>query len=213
MDYISIREKRGVELVHEYSDKNARLVLDPTLLLEAEQWMQLEKVCKYSNKRPYIFCYLFGTQESYTKVINDIKDKTGFDVIIIPVNKRDLNPLYKQAVNAGPLEFLSLVRNAELVITDSFHATVFSLIFHKQFFTLLRDSDSEMSSMNSRLYSLLQLTGMESRLFNADSDCSLSMTKIDEMEFDKADSVINKYRMSSLEYLRTALGENHVKFM
>lgn len=202
LDYISVREQRGVELVYSYTNKTAKLVLDPTLLRTGEEWSKMTRRVK--AKRPYLFCYLFGDHDYYTEVIERLRKQTGCDVYVIPVSKRDFNLEYRQVIHGGPIEFLSMIKNAEYVLTDSFHATVFSLLFHTPFYTLLRNSDSEIDSMNSRVYSLLKLVGKQDRLLTKEEALSVSAAKIDD--FDEVDRKLSELRKDSMNYLADALG-------
>lgn len=201
-DAISVREKNGVELIERYTGEKAKWVLDPTMLLEGKEWSELIPEKKVYNK-PYIFCYLFGRQEYYSDAIERLQKETGLDVVIIPFSERDLNKKYHQVCKAGPIEFLSLIKNAQYVLTDSFHATVFSILFKVSFFTLLRNNDNDVNSMNSRVYSLLSMLDLEDRFLNKDMVQSFKISGVDN--FDKAYKTLNDMRKESISFLTNSL--------
>lgn len=200
LDYISVRESKGVELIARYTGKEAKHVLDPTLLLEAKQW---DKLIKSKKRKPYVFCYLFGNHDYYANVINHIADQNNWQVRMIPFFLSDIQPKFITEVNAGPIEFLSLIKDAQLVITDSFHASVFSMLFKKDFYVLLRDSDCDKNSMNSRIYSLLNMVGLKDRLLTKEEALSINVNKIEN--YETVHEVIKKYRVDSINYLKQAL--------
>lgn len=205
IDYISVREQKGVELIKKYTNREAKLVLDPTLLWDSEEWNKLVRKPRRKDKKKYVFCYLFGDNDYYSEVISRIIEKTNCEIRIFPVNSRDLNPFYQQTINTGPIEFLSLIKNAEFVLTDSFHATVFSLLFGKSFYVLKRDLDQAVDSMNSRIYSLLGLVGMEKRLLSQEAAINLNPQKISPEEFSIIHNNLLSLRIESMNYLKNAL--------
>lgn len=202
-DAVSVREANAVELVNKYAECEAKWVLDPTMLLNGEKWSEITTENTFKN--PYIFCYLFGKHDHYRSAIENIRKQTGYDVVIIPFSERDLARDYRQVYKAGPIEFISLIKNAEYVLTDSFHATVFSILFGKPFYTLLRNSDGEIESMNSRIYSLLSMVGKEERCVAKTQAADFQVTPITDYQtvYQKLDEMRNE----SVEFLRAALEE------
>lgn len=203
LDNISVRESNAVDIVKELSGCDAKHVLDPTLLLNGEQWSEIVGE-KRIVKNPYIFCYLFGNHDEYDVAIEHLREISGgLEVVIVPFCERHLKNPYTKIYDAGPLEFLNLIKNAQYVITDSFHATVFSILFSRPFFTLPRFKENQKNSMNSRIYSLLDAVGAQDRLidysqvnsFRADGD----------IDYVAVHSNLTSMRKSSLEYLKGAL--------
>ncbi len=204
---LSVREDRGVELCKIYADVDAKWVCDPTMLLTADEWEKIALPIPFL-KKPYIFCYLFGDTPTYKSSIQHLKEKLGgenLDIVNIPFSKRDLSKEYHQILQAGPLEFISLIKNAEYVLTDSFHASVFSILFKKNFFTLLRHKVEETNGMNSRIFSLLKMLGLENRciLFNQLDNFSVTPIK----NWTEVQDKLSKVRQQSSEYLKSALNE------
>lgn len=197
---ISVRESTAVELVNQYAGRDATWVVDPTMLLTGEEWSGY--VRENQRKRPYLFCYLFGPQESYKTTIQYFREKTGLDVVIIPFSSRDMDASYSKVYDADPLDFISLIKHAAYVLTDSFHATVFSILFQKDFYTLLRDQDSNTKSMNSRVYSLLKLVGKEDRCIRGGDD-AFEISRIED--YAEMLSRLDALRQESLVYLKNSL--------
>lgn len=170
LNAVSVREQQAVQLIREYIDKKIEWVVDPTLLLSKDEW---EKECsKLDIKDDYIFCYLLGFDKKQRKVIEKLAKAEGMKIVTIPFADGKYNFMDKKFgdihySNAGPNEFLSLIKNAKLVITDSFHATVFSNIFETDFYVLER---TEETSMNTRITSLLNMFGLEKRFIQKYDD-------------------------------------------
>lgn len=187
---ISVREKQGAKIVRELIDREAIVVLDPTLLLDEYEWKKVEKKPHCCPKGKYAFVYALGDKSDiFEEKIEQIKEKYEvFDVGMIQKNGKELP--------VGPSEFLYLLRNSEIVLTDSFHATVFSIIFHKRFITFNRLG----LNMNSRIESLAEMVGAKNRLMQ----CGMFDGET-EMDYVNVDAMIKRERKRSIEFLTKAL--------
>ena len=105
--------------------------------------------------------------------------------------------------NVGPEEFVNLIRHAELILTDSFHGTVFSVLNGKKFFTFRRFKEGSVLSTNSRMHSLFNLLDLHERFITADEDVQKALNL--EIDYEKVWNRIDKYRQKSYEYLVEAL--------
>ena len=155
MHAISCREKSGCKLVKDVTKKDAVHVLDPTLLIKPDDWRKVEAdistVVKPREK--YAFLYFLGNiTAEYQKRIEEIASKQSLRII----NFRDMKD--EKIAKCGVGEFISLIDHAEYVLTDSFHCTVFSILFDKQFTAFKRKQDG-FEKMYSRIEELLQSTG------------------------------------------------------
>lgn len=189
---ISVREKQGAKIVKDLTDREATVVLDPTLLIDENEWRMVEKKSRCCPKRQYVFVYALGDKNNrFQEKIKQLREKYEiFDVRSIQKNGKELP--------VGPSEFLYLLRNAEVILTDSFHATVFSIIFHKRFITFNRSG----LNMNSRIESLAELVGVTDRLdTNGNLDCET------EINYMNVDTKLKEERRKSIEFLNEAL--NH----
>lgn len=165
-DYISVRETSAQKIVSELTQKKVELVLDPTLLHQKKYWNEKAEssLLKYQN---YMFCYFLDMTNEKVNSANDFAKENGLEIIAIPY-LHDEDEDYSERLNGtlvssvGPADFLNLIRNAEVVLTDSFHATVFSIIFQKEFWCFGRKAGRY--SMNTRLHTLLGYAGLRDRL-------------------------------------------------
>ena len=173
IDQISVREDSGAQIVKRLIGKDVPVVVDPTLLLDAEDWNSLiidHRECEDK----YIFAYFVGASPGHRDAVKRLSKNTGLKVIGIPfvdeLAKSDYFMVDKEYLKVGPSEFVNLIRHAEFICTDSFHATVFSIQYQKLFFVFDRYKVDDKASMNSRLFSILRKLGLESRLVSQSGD-------------------------------------------
>lgn len=196
-DAVSVREIDGKRIIDEVSDCGCRVVLDPTLLIDAEHWklMIRERIIPEN----YIFVYLFGNRDYERAFIEYVNKSLNLKIVTIPFNDKEYNSNFMKIKKAGPLEFLNLIKYASLVITDSFHATAFSLNLNVPFYTLLRNTKSDKNNMNSRLISILSLVNKQDRIV---SDIkSFPKDIILNMDFEYVNSKISELRKDGLQFL------------
>lgn len=187
---ISVREKQGTEIVEELVGRKPIVVLDPTLLLNENEWEKVEKRPSCCPKKKYVLIYALGDKNNrFKEKIELLKGKYEiFDIRLVQKNGKEL-PI-------GPSGFLYLIRNAEEILTDSFHATVFSIIYHKRFITFNRPG----LNMNSRIESLAELVGIKNRLTECgDLNCETGIDYVD------VDEILEEERRKSIDFLKNAL--------
>ena len=166
MDYVSVREESAKNILKEAGvTKDIEVVVDPTLLLDQNEWNPI--VAKRIIDEPYVFVYSFSDCK-FKKQIMEKYHKRGIRVVFIPFaervwNKYDVNSPMEPLYDVGPSEFLSLVKYADVVFTDSFHGMVFSIIFNKPFYVYERNKGGK-TSMNSRIYDLLSAFNLKNRM-------------------------------------------------
>lgn len=149
-DAISVREDSGVKLCKEHLDVDAVHVLDPTLLLDKEDYM---KVCSdVPVYKPHIFVYSLVVGNKVMAVANDIATKTGLCIEVMEAGN-------KVKLNDSIEKWFAHFRDAEYIVTDSFHGMVFSIIFNKPFYIVMNSSGG-----NSRYTSLLSMSGLSDRI-------------------------------------------------
>lgn len=207
INYISVREDKGCEIVKNLIDKEAKLVCDPTMLLTREEWLTIQEK-EPIIKGDYIFCYFLGNNIEHRKFAERLKEKTGYK--IVSLNHADEYVKYSDKFadiipyDVGPKEFLNLLRKAKYVCTDSFHGTVFSLINNVEFFTFERfkNKNSKMST-NSRIYSLLGLMNLKNRLLKGNE--SIEELIENKINFADINKNLEKIREESKEFLKEAL--------
>ena len=148
---ISVREEDGREMLKSIGI-SSKVHIDPTLLLDASHYRKIAKPLKQIGE-PFAFCYFLPTDREYKTQVQEFAHKNNLRVIGFSANKEDYQ--WMQSVEPfGPLEWLWLVDNAKVVLTNSYHATIFSLIFHTPFFTFVRFRPEDPVCQNSRLLQL-----------------------------------------------------------
>ena len=207
INYLSTREEAGVKLVEQLSDNKATLVCDPTLLLNKEEWMDIQKE-EPIMKEKYILCYFLGSNIEHRKFAERLKEKTGCK--IVSLNHADEYVKYSDKFcdyapyDIGPAEWINLIRNAEYVCTDSVHGTVFSLINNTKFFTFERYSNKNSKvSTNSRIYSLLGIVDLKERILSGTENIN-DVIKM-QIDFDNVNKKLDEFRQNSKEFLKNSL--------
>lgn len=156
---ISVREKQGAELVKELTGREAEVVIDPTLLLDKNDWNKASKKPKYDVEEKFLLTYFLG--EVSDEIKNYVKKiSTENNLKVISLEKMKRNDYW---YNTGPAEFIWLIENASLICTDSFHASVFSIIMESPFIVFKRIYKN--NDMSSRFISLLGMFKLTSRFY------------------------------------------------
>ena len=139
------------------------------MLLTAEEWLE-EIRNKNPYNEPYIFAYFLGESEEYRKAVTDFAKKKGLKLVtsrhMDKYNKADENFGDEAPFDIGPAEFLNLIRNAEYIFTDSFHGSVFSVLYQKKLLIFTRYADNSVTSKNSRIDSFCEIYGLSDRRFS-----------------------------------------------
>lgn len=192
--YISVREQQTKQLLEEQYNIASRVDLDPTLLLESYEWDAIAK--KPEIEYEYILAYSVNLPERVRSIANSIAKKMNKKLIIITLNNKFVakNGEINKSL-ASPEEFLGYIKNAKFVITNSFHGTVFSVIYKKQFITIMNNKNG---LDNSRLVSLMNSLGLEKNLIN-------DTLEYDEIDFQSVDAKLHKMREDSIEYLENII--------
>lgn len=204
--HLSVREISGKKIIKDLTGLDAKVVCDPTILLGAEEWMDIQDN-KHFIEDKYIFCYYLGNNKLHREFANRLKKETGYKIVAL----QHLDEYVKddeefgdiKPYNVGPGEFVNLIRNAEYVCTDSFHGTVFSNIYNRKFFTFMRFKANSSMSTNSRITSLLNILGLEDRLISGEEDVLECMNK--KIDFNSVNLKIENFKKESLIYLKNAL--------
>lgn len=182
---ISVRESNGIELLKNNVHCDAQWVLDPTILLTKKDYLQLiMDIPKKTDN--YIFTYILNPDEDKNKIIRRIATEKGLKVI----------SLDDKALNPSSIEcWLAHFRDADYIITDSFHGTVFSLLFEKQFICF-----ENAHRGNARFESLKLLTGLNERFI-----CECDALTENKINYFVVNEKIAKAKAFSLEYLKNSL--------
>ena len=210
LDAISLRERRALSVLQELTNKPLTVTVDPVLLLEENDWLKVIRCPQIGQK--YILCYLLGDNLQQRKAVKRFSSHTKCKTVTFPhilcnvVRKCDL--FFGDVQNYdGPREFLGLIQNAEMVITDSFHACVFSMIFQTPFAVFEREKSNEKGNMNSRIYDFLEEYHLERQLVTEEQ--LAEMNDIPKVDFTYAQDHWKKRRQESLTYLESALKDDN----
>lgn len=202
--YLSVREESGAKLIKELTGQKAKVVLDPTLLLEPQEYESITTPLKSPHlPDKYILCYKWGDIKETNEEIRRLSKKFNLPVFALPLSRTVYTDGYPILFNAGPSEFISLIKNATLLCTDSFHATVFALINNTPFITFCRERPKKEINMNSRMMNLLEKLDLESRMIMPGEH--FDDNKIFNINFEKANKILVECRKDSFTYLTNAL--------
>ena len=152
--YLSVRETAGAKIIRDLLDREVPVLVDPVMLLSREEWRKVAKKPRVDCSKPYVLKYYLGDEAEEEKIDHWAK-ANGYEVYEL------LNDQIPELYSAGPGEFISLIDNAAMVVSDSFHCIAFSILFRKPFLVYARRGSE--NYMTSRLDTLLGKFGLEHR--------------------------------------------------
>ncbi len=186
-DNISIREYKGADIVKQLTGKNATVVLDPTLLLNQNDWDVIRQECREKPTTKYILSMFLGEfPESDVQQINHLTKIPLFTL--------------NEVSAISPSEFIDLISDAELVLTDSYHVTIFSILYHVPFVNFNRKGTA--INMNSRFHTLYQLLGIPDRYWRNETDF---IDELFSMDFTEIEINRTIERRKSIEILNSSI--------
>lgn len=208
LNHIGVREERGAEIIKELTGLDVPVVCDPTLLFTKDDWD--EYVSDRLIKDDYVLTYFIGDHEDYLKFAKRLGKYCGVKVVgIVHIDGYNKNiPAYidDTPYDIDPFQFINLVKYAKCVLTDSFHCSVFSIHFEKEFFAFKRFSDKDTMSTNNRLSTLFKIAGIDDRILTGKEEIEDSLFK--PIDYNKVRENIQKKRNFSLSYLKNSLANN-----
>ena len=198
-NHISVREDKGKEILKDIIGEDYPIVLDPTLLINKDEWIELAK--DNHEKEKYILCYFLTPNDKYINKVKDFAKKENLKVKIITTPVGPFNTGFEEIIDVGPNEWLGYIKNAECVFTDSFHGCIFSLIYKKQFYLFKRFSDNSKSSQNSRIYNLSKIFKFEDRI--VDEKATIDAKK--KIKYENIENIMDVESKKSKEWIIDAL--------
>lgn len=197
IDDISVRDEAAAELVMNVTGERPKIVLDPTMLYDSEFY---DNLCGSERliKEKYIYLYTIGNSKELLEIAKKLSKKTGLPVYISNVSGTHYMFGTKKKIATGPREFLNHIRNAEYIITSSFHGTVFSILYEKQFWTFEAENDA-------RKKELLGQMDMLDRGINLENCENKFDEFISEEKYRIAKNNLLRLREKSIEFLHNAL--------
>lgn len=201
-DAISVREYSGQKLIKNITQQSVPVVLDPTLLLNFDEWNAFEEI---PNNLPakYILVYRFGNLQSTYDEITEIKNHLNLPVIELPSSAVSLYDGLEKRYDINPSQFIGLIRNASLVCTDSFHASVFSILTKTPLAVFYRQDPNSKATMNARIDDLLSMTELSKCLIKPNEH--IDYNSVLNCDFQNAHDQINLRKEDSLNYLKQSL--------
>ena len=202
---ISVREERAAEIIKELTGRVVPVTVDPTLLLGQEEWIKIARRPNWINGKRFLLIYFLGEiSEQLQNYIREISCYLDIQVVNLYSEFEQVQKVDPHSFCAGPDEFLWLVANCELFITDSFHGCVFSTIFQKPFRWFSREQKG-VRNMNGRVDTLF------SKLQVGDwciGDVNESVEHILYKDFSKVEKNLNYEKEFAMNYLKGALYED-----
>lgn len=191
---LSVREDAGADIIKKLTNREAKVLVDPTVMLTKEEWLNVAKQHKFKPENPYLLTYFLGEVSKDVKsLIRKVSKKYNLEV----VNLGSYNQLERYA--ADPSEFVDYINSSHIFLTDSFHGAVFSIIFEKQFIVFNRVS--KVPSMNSRIDTLLNRFNLLDRKW----DYIKQSQDYLGTDFSHTDQIFEDERSKTYEYLINAL--------
>lgn len=184
---ISSRETRSTEIIEKATHKKVQSVLDPVFLLSAEEWIEIS--ASPIVKGDYILGYFIGDVVGMRNFAANVHRKWNLPIVVIYKNLRDMKYGFSNHYEAGPADFITLVKNAKCVITNSFHAISFSLIFRVNFWAFV-----DKSTNDSRIKGLLNDVGLSNRII--DAELSLEVDAMTPIKYGSLDMLAFKKKIS-----------------
>lgn len=202
---VSCREETGTQMInHMAGEIKCKTVLDPTMLVEKKMWDDLCSERVFNGN--YIFAYLLRGTKQERLLIEKYAQTKKLPIVTMPFLDGEKMVLYDfkfgtyKLWHASPAEFISAIRYAECIFTDSFHCMVFSCLYHKDFFTFPKVGKSQMS----RIVGLQELLETGNRMITAHVECQ-EIESMTEIDWERVDSILANKRAYSQQYLREAL--------
>ena len=200
---ISCREQQGAKLLEIYYCRSIEVSVDPVFLLDAQDWEQnFPSIVNSLRHRPYLFLYNILPSETLVEYAKRIAKDRNLDLVMIQIPASFTTHGFRGLRNVGPIEFVSLIRNAEVIVGNSFHGAAFSAIFGKELH--LKYEKSSSACRNSRFENLFSLCGLTTKdiqqhLYIGENIAKMSFHASSVMQS------IQLNRQKSLEYLKTII--------
>lgn len=208
INYLSVREDSGAKIIESLINLKVQVVADPTLLLTQDEWNQ------YIDNNPriqgkYIFCFFLGDNEEQRNFAKEVSKKMKMPIVSI----QHMDEFIKSATNfadinvndASPSDFINLIKYAELILCDSFHASIFSIIYSKKFFTFNRYNSSSPNARNSRIDTLSNKLDLSNRHLIQINTLNIEQQLSSEINYQKVHTKLNAWKEESLNYLKNSL--------
>ena len=199
---VSVREKGGSKAIQEATGLTPEVVLDPSLLLNKNEWAKYAAFDD-NQKKKYIFCYFLGKENfisAYDSILK-LSKKLDADIVVLPKGRHVLAlDKTKETQLSGPQAFIGYMMNAEYVMTDSFHGTAFAINFGKQFCSFKPRGNASFEYKFSRIQNILDIVGLSDRFWTEKEE-----PKTDFIDYKDVSEKLGRAVEESKMYLKHAL--------
>lgn len=199
-DFISVRESSGVSICKDVLNSEACHVLDPTMLLHKEDYLVAVDKTKVDDKvsKDCVATYILDNSEANSTLARQVADIVGGDLMPINSKYEDPEAPIEERIQPSADSWLLGIANSKFIVTDSFHGTVFSILFNKPFVTIGNPKRGL-----TRIYSLLSMVGLEDRLFSDATDLTELVSA--SIDYDRVNRILEEKRTSDINKLKLAL--------
>lgn len=198
--YLLVREQAGAQIIKQLTGRTAKVVLDPTFLLDQNDWNKIVPNMPQDHK--YILVYQLGKySDTLMGFAHDLSKKTGYPVRIIHAPKK-MHIADECCKHLGPAQWVQQIRDAEYIVTNSFHGVAFSINFNKPFFVEI-SQERLRASMGSRIHEILGKFQLEDRLIINGKNDNWNIP----IHYDNVNQILQKERNESLSCLKNMLSE------
>lgn len=190
--YLAIREQSGADIIYDLTQKKAEIVIDPVMVLSEDNWKKVFDKRKYYNQQFVLTCFLGGSNEERNRIVKKIARKR----CIKGVGRYEDN-----SAGVGPDDFLSLIYNADIICTDSFHCAAFAILFKKPFIVFDR-LNCDITQM-TRLWNLLELFRLTDRY-----ESKIDFSNCEYIDYQYVDIILQEERNRYYRFLGNWFGES-----
>lgn len=188
-DRVSVRETSGIKILEQMGICGQQ-VCDPVFLLTKEKWKEI--ATPLSEESPYLLLYDFDQNELLQQFALSLAKELGLKLLSV-FNMNNADTILS---NMGPREFVQYIQNASFVVSNSFHATAFSIIFHRDFIVCNRQE-----KINTRMQDLLKQLGLSSCGIDAEQLLCIKAQNIQRVDWELVDSIVDEMRTKSKKFL------------
>ena len=196
----SVREPEGLDIIKEVTGRDACLTVDPTLLLDGIQWRKLVNQEKKQEK--YIFAYFLSDNSWYVDFAKEYAKQKQLPIHII-YNFPEYERISDNLITAGPIEFLQEIDSATLVLTDSFHGTVFSSLLETEFVVFKRFDCPKNEGQNCRVNNIVSKMNVPERFI--DKENLNTIDNLQSLDFESCKAKLQPFIDYSKQYLKNAI--------
>lgn len=200
LNYISVREEQIVSQIQNLTDKKVYHTVDPTLLLRTEDYVKIARRSSMKKiDRPYILIYQNTKNEDIYKIAKRVSQLKNLDIVEIGYRRQFPKTGIPIIENAGPQEFLGVYLDAEFVVTNTFHGTVFAIQSKKKYISI------PLKERESRVENLAKLLGLENRLVYSYSEDTIDSLVNEEIDYLLIDEKLSELSRQSAKFLNDSI--------